>query len=233
MLIVDVDESRLRRRAGKRYLDDVETDLDAALAKVMAAKAEGRALSVGLVGNAAEVFPELLRRRNTGEGADFDIVTDQTSAHDPLSYLPEGIPVQDWHREAEADPEGFTKKAQASMARHVEAMVGFQDAGAEVFDYGNSIRDEARQGGYDRAFDFPGFVPAYIRPLFCEGMGPFRWVALSGNPADIAVTDAALKELFPDKEHLHRWLDAAAEHVEFEGLPARICWLGYGERAQA
>ena len=233
VLIVDVDESRLRRRAGKRYLDDVETDLDAALAKVMAAKAEGRALSVGLVGNAAEVFPELLRRQNAGESADFDIVTDQTSAHDPLSYLPEGIPVQDWHREGEADPEGFTKKAQASMARHVEAMIGFSDAGAEVFDYGNSIRDEARQGGYDRAFDFPGFVPAYIRPLFCEGMGPFRWVALSGDPADIAVTDAALKELFPDKEHLHRWLDAAAEHVEFEGLPARICWLGYGERAQA
>ncbi|MER1995002.1 MAG: urocanate hydratase [Arthrobacter sp.] len=233
VLIVDVDESRLRRRAGKRYLDDVETDLDAALAKVMAAKADGRALSVGLVGNAAEVFPELLRRRTAGEGADFDIVTDQTSAHDPLSYLPEGIPVEDWHREAEADPEGFTKKAQASMSRQVEAMVGFQDAGAEVFDYGNSIRDEARSGGYGRAFDFPGFVPAYIRPLFCEGMGPFRWVALSGDPADIAVTDAALKELFPDKEHLHRWLDAAAEHVEFEGLPARICWLGYGERAEA
>ncbi|MBD7996183.1 urocanate hydratase [Arthrobacter sp. Sa2CUA1] len=233
VLIVDVDETRLRRRAGKRYLDDVETDLDAALTKVMAAKAEGRALSVGLVGNAAEVFPELLRRRNAGEGADFDIVTDQTSAHDPLSYLPEGISTADWHREAEADPEGFTKKAQASMARHVEAMVGFQDAGAEVFDYGNSIRDEARQGGFDRAFEFPGFVPAYIRPLFCEGMGPFRWVALSGDPADIAVTDAALKELFPEKEHLHRWLDAAAEHVEFEGLPARICWLGYGERAKA
>jgi len=233
VLIVDVDESRLRRRAGNRYLDDVETDLDAALTKVMAAKAAGRALSVGLVGNAAEVFPELLRRRNAGEGADFDIVTDQTSAHDPLSYLPEGISVEDWHREADADPEGFTKKAQASMARQVEAMVGFQDAGAEVFDYGNSIRDEARQGGYDRAFDFPGFVPAYIRPLFCEGMGPFRWVALSGDPADIAVTDAALKELFPEKQHLHRWLDAAAEHVEFEGLPARICWLGYGERAKA
>ena len=233
VLIVDVDESRLRRRAGKRYLDDVETDLDAALAKVMAAKADGRALSVGLVGNAAEVFPELLRRRNAGDGAEFDIVTDQTSAHDPLSYLPEGISVQDWHREADADPVGFTKKAQASMARHVEAMVGFQDAGAEVFDYGNSIRDEARQGGYDRAFDFPGFVPAYIRPLFCEGMGPFRWVALSGDPADIAVTDAALKDLFPEKQHLHRWLDAAAEHVEFEGLPARICWLGYGERAKA
>ncbi|MFF2607058.1 urocanate hydratase [Arthrobacter koreensis] len=233
VLIVDVDESRLRRRAGKRYLDDVETDLEAALAKVMAAKAEGRALSVGLVGNAAEVFPELLRRQKAGLGADFDIVTDQTSAHDPLSYLPEGIAVEDWHREADADPEGFTKKAQASMARQVEAMVGFQDTGAEVFDYGNSIRDEARSGGYGRAFDFPGFVPAYIRPLFCEGMGPFRWVALSGDPADIAVTDAALKKLFPEKEHLHRWLDAAAEHVEFEGLPARICWLGYGERAQA
>lgn len=233
VLIVDVDESRLRRRAGKRYLDDVETDLEAALAKVMAAKAEGRALSVGLVGNAAEVFPELLRRQKAGLGADFDIVTDQTSAHDPLSYLPEGIAVEDWHREADADPEGFTKKAQASMARQVEAMVGFQETGAEVFDYGNSIRDEARSGGYGRAFDFPGFVPAYIRPLFCEGMGPFRWVALSGDPADIAVTDAALKELFPEKEHLHRWLDAAAEHVEFEGLPARICWLGYGERAQA
>ena len=233
VLIVDVDESRLRRRAGKRYLDDVETDPEAALAKVMAAKAEGRALSVGLVGNAAEVFPELLRRQQAGLGADFDIVTDQTSAHDPLSYLPEGIAVEDWHREADTDPQGFTKKAQASMARQVEAMVGFQDTGAEVFDYGNSIRDEARSGGYGRAFDFPGFVPAYIRPLFCEGMGPFRWVALSGDPADIAVTDAALKELFPEKEHLHRWLDAAAEHVEFEGLPARICWLGYGERAQA
>lgn len=233
VLIVDVDESRLRRRAGKRYLDDVETDLEAALAKVMAAKAEGRALSVGLVGNAAEVFPELLRRQKAGQDADFDIVTDQTSAHDPLSYLPEGIAVEDWHREADADPQGFTKKAQASMARQVEAMVGFQDTGAEVFDYGNSIRDEARSGGYGRAFDFPGFVPAYIRPLFCEGMGPFRWVALSGDPADIAVTDAALKELFPEKEHLHRWLDAAAEHVEFEGLPARICWLGYGERAEA
>ncbi|MFC7861616.1 urocanate hydratase [Arthrobacter koreensis] len=233
VLIVDVDESRLRRRAGKRYLDDVETDLDAALAKVMAAKAEGRALSVGLVGNAAEIFPELLRRQKAGQDADFDIVTDQTSAHDPLSYLPEGIAVEDWHREADADPQGFTKKAQASMARQVEAMVGFQDTGAEVFDYGNSIRDEARSGGYGRAFDFPGFVPAYIRPLFCEGMGPFRWVALSGDPADIAVTDAALKKLFPEKEHLHRWLDAAAEHVQFEGLPARICWLGYGERAQA
>jgi urocanate hydratase len=232
VLIVDVDETRLRRRAGKRYLHEVETDLDTAVAKVMAAKAEKRALSVGLVGNAAEVFEELLRRHEAGT-ITVDIVTDQTSAHDPLSYLPAGIPVEEWRAEAAADPEGFTKKARESMARQVAAMVGFQDAGAEVFDYGNSIRDEARQGGFERAFEFPGFVPAYIRPLFCEGMGPFRWVALSGDPADIAVTDAAMKELFPENTRLHRWLDAAAEHVEFEGLPARICWLGYGDRAKA
>ncbi|MDP9904829.1 urocanate hydratase [Arthrobacter bambusae] len=231
-LIVDVDESRLRRRVGKRYLDEVETDLDTAIAKVQAAKAERRGWSVGYVGNAAEVFPELLARHKAGE-ITIDVVTDQTSAHDPLSYLPEGITVDEWHTEAEADPEGFTKKAQASMARHVQAMVEFQDAGAEVFDYGNSIRDEARKGGYGRAFEFPGFVPAYIRPLFCEGLGPFRWVALSGDPEDIAVTDAAIKELFPENTHLHKWLDAAAERVEFEGLPARICWLGYGERAKA
>ncbi|MBO0908239.1 urocanate hydratase [Arthrobacter sunyaminii] len=232
VLIVDVDESRLRRRAGKRYLQEVETDLDTAVAKVMAAKAEKRALSVGLVGNAAEVFEELLRRQLAGD-ISVDIVTDQTSAHDPLSYLPAGIPVERWVAESTADPEGFTKKARESMARQVAAMVGFQDAGAEVFDYGNSIRDEARQGGYERAFEFPGFVPAYIRPLFCEGMGPFRWVALSGDPKDIAVTDAAMKDLFPENTRLHRWLDAAAEHVEFEGLPARICWLGYGDRAKA
>ncbi|MFJ6419068.1 urocanate hydratase [Paeniglutamicibacter sp. NPDC091659] len=231
-LIVDVSEDRLRRRLGKRYLDDVELDLDAAIAKVTAAKNEGRALSVGYVGNAAEVFPELLRRQKAGE-VDIDIVTDQTSAHDPLSYLPVEYTLEQWDAEAQADPEGFTKKAQVSMARHVEAMVGFQDIGAEVFDYGNSIRDEARQGGYDRAFEFPGFVPAYIRPLFCEGLGPFRWVALSGDPEDIRVTDEALKELFPENEHLHRWLNAAQEHVEFEGLPARICWLGYGDRAKA
>ncbi|MFD1213692.1 urocanate hydratase [Arthrobacter sp. GCM10027362] len=231
-LIVDVDESRLRRREAKRYLDEVATDLDAAVAKVLAAKAERRPLSVGVVGNAAEVFPEMLRRHQAGE-LTVDVVTDQTSAHDPLSYLPEGVAFEDWRAEAEADPVGFTKKAQASMARHVQAMVEFQDAGAEVFDYGNSIRDEARKGGCERAFEFPGFVPAYIRPLFCEGLGPFRWVALSGDPEDIRVTDEAIKELFPDNGHLHRWIDAAQEHVEYEGLPARICWLGYGERHRA
>ncbi len=228
VLIVDVDKTRLDRRAGKRYLDVVETDIDVALEKVLAAKASKTALSVGLVGNAAEVFPELLRR-----GVPIDIVTDQTSAHDPLSYLPAGISVEDWHTRAEADPVEFTRLARESMAAQVKAMVEFQDAGAEVFDYGNSIRDEARNGGYDRAFEFPGFVPAYIRPLFCEGLGPFRWVALSGDPADIAVTDQAMLDLFPENEHLKRWIHAAQEHVEFEGLPARICWLGYGDRAKA
>ncbi|GAA1796462.1 urocanate hydratase [Agromyces lapidis] len=231
-LVVDVDETRLQRRVGKRYLDEVETDLDAAIAKVLQAKAERRGWSVGVVGNAAEVFPELLRRHRAGE-LTVDVVTDQTSAHDPLAYLPVGITVAGWKQAAQDDPEGFTQKAQKSMARHVQAMVEFQDAGAEVFDYGNSIRDEARKGGYDRAFEFPGFVPAYIRPLFCEGLGPFRWVALSGDPEDIRVTDEAIKELFPEKTHLHKWLDAAAERVEFEGLPARICWLGYGERHRA
>ncbi|UOR00527.1 urocanate hydratase [Leucobacter allii] len=231
-LIVDVDETRLRRRAGKRYLDEVVADLDEAVAKARLAKAERRAWSIGLVGNAAEVFPELLRRHRAGEIA-IDVVTDQTSAHDPLAYLPTGYAVDDWRERAAADPEGFTRDARASMAAQVRAMVEFQDAGAEVFDYGNSIRDEARQGGYDRAFDFPGFVPAYIRPLFCEGLGPFRWAALSGDPEDIRVTDEAILELFPENAHLRRWIRAAQERVEFEGLPARICWLGYGERARA
>jgi len=231
-LIVDVSAERLARRVGKRYLDEVAPDLDTALARVLDAKANKTPLSVGVVGNAAELFPEILARHQAGEFT-VDIVTDQTSAHDPLSYLPTEYSVEQWHAEAEHDPEGFTKKAQNAMARHVQAMVEFQDAGAEVFDYGNSIRDEARKGGYSRAFEFPGFVPAYIRPLFCEGMGPFRWVALSGDPEDIRVTDEAIKALFPENEHLHRWINAAQEHVEFEGLPARIAWLGYGDRAKA
>ncbi len=227
-LIVDVDRHRLERRVEHRYLDEVCDDLDEALAKAVAAKDERRAWSVGLVGNAAEVFPELLRR-----GAPIDIVTDQTSAHDPLSYLPIGIAVEEWAEYAEKKPEEFTDRARESMARHVEAMVDFQDGGAEVFDYGNSIRDEARLGGYERAFDFPGFVPAYIRPLFCEGKGPFRWVALSGDPKDIAETDRAVMDLFPDNDHLQKWMRGAAEKIAFQGLPARICWLGQGERDKA
>ncbi|MGO4301395.1 urocanate hydratase [Leifsonia sp. RAF41] len=225
VLIVDVDRSRLQRRVDHGYLDVLATDLDDAVAQALAAKDAGRAVSVGVVGNAAEVFPELLRR-----GVPIDIVTDQTSAHDPLSYLPSGYGVAEWHDRAAADPERFTEDARRSMAAQVEAMVGFQDAGAEVFDYGNSIRTEAQLGGYDRAFDFPGFVPAYIRPLFAEGKGPFRWVALSGDPADIAATDRAVLELFPEDEHLRRWITQAGEKVHFEGLPARICWLGYKER---
>ena len=225
VLIVDVDRARLQRRVDHGYLDELTDDLDDAIARVTTAKNERRPLSVGLVGNAATVFPELLRR-----GVPIDIVTDQTSAHDPLSYLPEGISVEEWHTAAQADPEGFTAKARASMAKQVEAMVGFLDAGAEVFDYGNSIRAEAQLGGYDRAFAFPGFVPAHIRPLFEEGKGPFRWAALSGDPADIEVTDRAILELFPNDEKLRRWITQASEKVHFEGLPARICWLGYKER---
>ena len=184
-----------------------------------------RPLSIGVLGNAAEMFPALLE-----QDAPIDIVTDQTSAHDPLSYLPEGVDLDDWEDYAAKKPEEFTDRARASMAKHVEAMVGFQDGGAEAFDYGNSLRDEARQGGFDRAFAFPGFVPAYIRPLFCEGRGPFRWVALSGDPEDIYRTDAKVKELFPENKHVHRWLDMARERIAFQGLPARICWLGLGER---
>ncbi|KNY05700.1 urocanate hydratase [Microbacterium sp. GCS4] len=225
VLIVDVDESRLARRVDHGYLDLYFTDLDDAVARAVAAKDAGEALSVGVVGNAAEVFPELLRR-----GVPIDIVTDQTSAHDPLAYLPLGIPVADWKAEAERDPEEFTRRSRESMAAHVSAMVAFQDAGAAVFDYGNSIRAEAQLGGFDRAFAFPGFVPAYIRPQFEEGRGPFRWVALSGNPEDIRKTDRAIAELFPEDAALHRWLEKAGEKVHFEGLPARICWLGYKER---
>ncbi|WP_150308050.1 urocanate hydratase [Planctomonas psychrotolerans] len=225
VLIVDVDASRIRRRIDHGYLDELADDLDDALARVTAAKRDRRALSVGLVGNAATVFAEIRDRR-----ADVDIVTDQTSAHDPLSYLPEGVAVEEWRAAAEADPVGFTERARASMAKQVAAMVDLQDAGAEVFDYGNSIRREAELGGYDHAFDFPGFVPAYIRPQFAEGRGPFRWVALSGDPADIARTDQEILRLFPDDEKLRRWITAAGDKVQFEGLPARICWLGYQER---
>jgi urocanate hydratase len=227
-LIVDVDATRLQRRVVDRYLDEMTDELDDAINRVLAAKAARRALSVGLVGNAAEILPELLRR-----GIEVDIVTDQTSAHDPLAYVPEGVAFDDSHEYAAAKPEEYTDRSRASMAHHVEAMVGFLDAGAEVFDYGNSIRDEARQGGYGRAFDFPGFIPAYIRPLFCEGKGPFRWVALSGDPADIRRTDQAVLDLFPENEGLRRWITLAQERVAFQGLPARICWLGYGERDQA
>ncbi|MFJ4175628.1 urocanate hydratase [Microbacterium sp. NPDC089696] len=225
VLIVDVDESRLARRVDHGYLDVYYTDLDEAVARAIAAKESGEALSVGVVGNAAEVFPELRRR-----GVPIDIVTDQTSAHDPLAYLPIGIAVADWKAEAERDPEEFTRRSRESMAAHVAAMVAFQDAGAAVFDYGNSIRAEAQLGGFDRAFAFPGFVPAYIRPQFEEGRGPFRWAALSGDPEDIRRTDRAIAELFPEDAALHRWLEKAGEKVHFEGLPARICWLGYKER---
>ncbi len=225
VIVVDVDESRLARRVKHGYLDEYTTDIDEAIERAVAAKNEGRALSVGLVGNAAAVFPELLRR-----GVPIDIVTDQTSAHDPLAYLPLDTAFEDWKAEAEADADDFTRRARAAMAAHVKAMVEFQDAGAAVFDYGNSIRAEAQLGGYDRAFAFPGFVPAYIRPQFEEGRGPFRWAALSGDPEDIRKTDAAVAALFPEDTALHRWLEKAGEKVHFEGLPARICWLGYQER---
>jgi len=224
-ICVDVDASRLQRRVDHRYLDTWTDNVEEALEIALKAKAEKRAYSVGLKGNAATIFADFLKR-----GVPIDIVTDQTSAHDPLSYLPEGVSVEDWHDLSKRDPEEFTKRSRASMAKQVEAMVGFMDAGATVFDYGNSIRGEAMLAGYSRAFDFPGFVPAYIRPLFCEGKGPFRWVALSGDPKDIAATDKAVLELFPDNEPLARWIHKASEKVAFQGLPARICWLGYGER---
>ncbi len=227
-LIVDVDPSRLQRRVDHRYLDEVAADLDEAVARALEFKAARQARSIGIVGNAADVFPELLRR-----GVEVDIVTDQTSAHDPLSYLPQDIAVEEWSDYAEHKPDEFTDRSRASMARQVQAMVEFQDAGAEVFDYGNSIRDEARHGGYERAFEFPGFVPAYIRPLFCEGRGPFRWVALSGDPRDIEATDQAVMKLFPDNDRLQKWMREAKDKIGFQGLPARICWLGYGERDRA
>ncbi|MCQ4117734.1 urocanate hydratase [Rhodococcus tibetensis] len=224
-ICVDCDVTRIDRRLALDYLDVKAADISEALALAIEARDAKRPLSIGLEGNAAGVFPELLAGK-----APIDIVTDQTSAHDPLSYLPLGVEFGDMARMAEKDPVTFTEDARTSMARHVAAMVGFLDRGAEVFDYGNSIRDEARKAGYDRAFDFPGFVPAYIRPLFEEGRGPFRWAALSGDPADIAATDSAILDLFPDNEHLRRWITLAGERVAFQGLPARICWLGYGER---
>jgi urocanate hydratase len=224
-LVIEVDPHRAQRRLETRYLDELASDLDRAITRVESAKREGRPLSVGVVGNAAEVLPELLRR-----GVDVDIVTDQTSAHDPLMYLPKGVSLEDWADYAAKKPDEFTDRARDSMAEHVDAMLGFLDKGAEVFDYGNSLRGEAKLGGCERAFDFPGFVPAYIRPLFCEGKGPFRWAALSGNPADIAATDRAILDLFPENESLHRWITMAGQRIAFQGLPARICWLGYGER---
>jgi urocanate hydratase len=224
-LVVDVDPARLRRRVDNGYLDTVASTVDEAVTAAVRARADRAALSVGVVGNAATLFPQLLAR-----GVPIDIVTDQTSAHDPLSYVPEGVDPADAPEYAAQKPEEFTDRARTSMAKHVEAMVGFLDAGAEVFDYGNSIRGEALLGGFSRAFAFPGFVPAYIRPLFCEGKGPFRWAALSGDPADIAATDRVILELFPRNDSLARWIRLASSRVAFQGLPARICWLGYGER---
>ncbi|MFC7432275.1 MULTISPECIES: urocanate hydratase [unclassified Agrococcus] len=224
-ICVEVDASRIARRIEHRYLDERAESVEDALERAVRARDEGRALSIGVLGNAAEVVPQLLAM-----GAPIDVVTDQTSAHDPLAYLPTEVAFEDWDAARERDPEAFVVAARASMARHVEAMVGFQDAGAEVFDYGNSLRAEAREGGYERAFDFPGFVPAYIRPLFAVGKGPFRWVALSGDPADIAATDRAILELFGDDPQLRRWIELAGERVAYQGLPARICWLGAEQR---
>ncbi|MEV5352048.1 urocanate hydratase [Streptomyces sp. NPDC052693] len=227
-LCIDCDPRAIERRIAHRYLDVKADSLDHALALATEARDARRPLSIGVLGNAAELVPQLLAL-----GAPIDIVTDQTSAHDPLAYLPVGTAFEDMAEAAAKDPAGFTTRARESMARHVEAMVGFQDAGAEVFDYGNSIRGEAQLAGYDRAFAFPGFVPAYIRPLFCEGKGPFRWAALSGEASDIARTDKAILDLFPENESLARWIKMAGERVHFQGLPARICWLGYGERDKA
>ena len=224
-LCIDCDPSRIERRIEQGYLDVAAANLDDAVRRAIAARDAGTPLSIGLLGNAAEVLPALL-----DQSFPADIVTDQTSAHDPLSYLPRGVAFEDMEVLRAEDPAGFTHRAEESMAVHVAAMVGFMDAGAEVFDYGNSIRGEAQRAGYTRAFAFPGFVPAYIRPLFCEGKGPFRWAALSGDPKDIAVTDAAVLDLFPENEPLARWIRMAQEKVHFQGLPARICWLGYGER---
>ncbi len=225
VLIIDVDQHMLQRRVDHRYLDEIAPDYASAIERVTAAKTSRTPLSVGLLGNAADLLPRLL-----ADGIEADVVTDQTSAHDPLSYVPNDLSLEAAAELKRSQPDEYTRRAQAAMATHCRAMVGFMDAGAEVFDYGNSLRAEAKLGGFDRAFDYPGFLPAYIRPLFCEGLGPFRWVALSGDPADIAATDRAVLEEFPENESLARWIRLAGERVAFQGLPARICWLGYGER---
>ncbi|MDP3984791.1 MAG: urocanate hydratase, partial [Acidimicrobiia bacterium] len=228
-IVVEVDQGRLRRRLEMGYLDEVADSLDDALRRADDARKQRREVSIGVVGNAADVFPDIL-----GRGFPVDIVTDQTSAHDPLNgYIPNGFTPQAAEELRHADPGRYITEARRAMAEHCAAMVGFQQAGAEVFDYGNNLRGEAVKAGFKDAFSYPGFVPAYIRPLFCEGLGPFRWVALSGDPADIAATDRAVAELFPDNDPLQRWLAMAAKRIPFQGLPARICWLGYGERHQA
>src|SRR4051795_10525648 len=229
ILCVEVDPARLQRRLATRYLDEATESLDDALAQVRTASAEGRALSVGLLGNAAEIIPELVRR-----GEHFDLVADQTAAHDPLTgYIPAGLSVDAAAALRESDADEYLSRARVSIVRHVEALLEFARAGSYVFDYGNNLRGEAREGGVEEAFSYPGFVPAYIRPLFCRGVGPFRWAALSGEAADIAAIDAVLRDLFPEDPLLQRWLQLAADRVAFQGLPARICWLGYGDRARA
>jgi urocanate hydratase len=227
-LVVEVDPDKAQRRLDHRYIDRILEDLDEAVRVCEAAREAGEALSVGLIGNAATVLPALVER-----GFQPEVVTDQTSAHDPLMYVPEGLTVAEASALRKSDPNEYEQRSMDSMARHVEAMLAFQAAGSEVFDYGNNIRQRAFDRGVKNAFDFPGFVPAYVRPLFCQGKGPFRWVALSGDPEDIYRTDEAVKELFPDDRHLHRWLDMARERVHFQGLPSRICWLGYGARCRA
>jgi urocanate hydratase len=229
ILCIEVDPSRIARRLDVKYLDEATESLDEALERVRAAAADRRPLSIGLLGNAAVVFPELARR-----GVRFDLVTDQTAAHDPLTgYIPSELPFEEAARFREQRPDEYLRLARESIAMHVQAMLAFVRSGSYVFDYGNNLRGEAREAGVEDAFTYPGFVPAYIRPLFCRGIGPFRWAALSGDPADIAVIDAELRELFPEDALLQRWLDLAGRHVSFQGLPARICWLGYGDRARA
>ncbi len=229
ILCVEVDPSRIERRLASRYLDEATDSLDEAIERVRAAAAEGRGLSVGLLGNAADVVPELARR-----GEHFDLVTDQTAAHDPLTgYVPQGLTVDEAAALRAEDPAGYLERARASIAAHVEGMLEYVRAGCYVFDYGNNLRGEARDAGVEDAFSYPGFVPAYIRPLFCRGIGPFRWAALSGDEADIARIDDELRRVFPEDAVLQRWLELAPERVAFQGLPARICWLGYGDRARA